>query len=146
METMKYLRGLYKKKGTVKIGDMMLGDNVKYPLDGSDSIGVILDYPDKQVYYFNSVSNTDTLGANATVTQVIIGVFAGLFTMVFDKLKPGLYFTEDLYNSHYRYYMADNMRVEKYVFKKTRKGLKMIEYNPQIKLKRRNRFEHMYVF
>jgi len=146
METMKYLRELYRKKGTVNIGDMMLGDNVRYPLDGSDSIGVILDYPDKQVYYFNVVSNTDTLGANATVTQVIVGVFAGLFTMVFDKLKPGVYFTEDLYDSHYRYFMTDNMRVQKYVFKKTRKGPKLVEYDPQIKLKRRNRFEHMYVF
>jgi len=114
-------------------------------MDGADSIGVALEYPDKRVYYLNSVSNLAMIGTNATYFQVVIGIFAALFTLVFDRLKPQVYFVEDLWDTHYRYFMFDNLRVQEYVFQKQHGSLKLAGYNPGIKMKRRNKFEHLYI-
>jgi len=114
-------------------------------LDGADNIGVLLIYSDKKVYYFNSASNMAAIGTNGTYTQVIIGIFSALFTLMFDKLKPATYFVEDLYDTHYKHFMFDNMRVEEFVFKKNKDHLKLLNYNPMIKLKRDKKFKHLYV-
>ena len=145
-KTMAALIKIYEKKGNVEIGDLKLGDNTGDMLDGADNIGVMMEYNDKTVYYFNTVSNLAIIGTNATYSQIIVGVFSALFTLIFDNLKPGVYFVEDLYDTHYRYFMFDNMRVEEFVFKKTKNHLKLLNYNPMIKIKKNKKFKHLYIF
>jgi homospermidine synthase len=144
-KTMDVLTKIYERKGNVTKNDLELGDNTNEILDGADSIGVILDYHDKQVYYFNTISNVAVIGTNATYTQVIVGIFAAIFTLLFDKLKPAVYFVEDLYDTHYRYFMFDNMRIQEFVFSKHKNSLKLNKYHPMIKVHRKNRFEHLYI-
>jgi hypothetical protein len=147
-DTMERLIRKYKEAGRITSDDLIFEDNTNKALDGSDSIGVLLNYKDKIVCYFNSMPNQNLIGTNATCTQVIIGVYSGLFTLIFDglKLKPGIYFPEDLYGTHYRHFMTDNMRTQKYVFRRTKKGLKSVEYVPDVKLLPRDRLEHLYIF
>lgn len=142
-KTMKNLIKIYKKNKNINKRDLILGDNIYEILDGADSIGVLLDYPDKKVYYFNSIPNAAIIGTNSTYTQVIVGIFSAIFTLLIDNLKPGAYFTEDLFDKQYKYFMFDNMQVQEYVFKKSKGNLKLVKYNPEIKLKRSksNRFE-----
>lgn len=144
-KTMANLIKIYEEKGNVTKEDLELGDNTNEILDGADSIGVILDYPDKRVYYFNTIPNVAVIGTNATYTQVIVGIFAAIFTLLFDKLKPSAYFVEDLFDTHFKYFMFDNMRIQEFVFNKKNNHLKMVSYNPMIKIKRRDRFEHFYI-
>ena len=144
-QTMKDLVKIYENKGDVFRKDLKLGNNTNGVLDGSDNIGVKMEYADKVVYYFNSVSNHDMIGTNATYTQVIVGILSALFTLMFDKLKPATYFVEDLYDTHFKHFMFDNMRVEEFVFKKTEDHLKLLNYNPMIKLKRDKKFKHLYI-
>jgi hypothetical protein len=143
--TMSNLIKIYEKKHNVTKRDLELGDNTCRILDGADSIGVILDYPEKRVYYFNTIPNVAIIGTNATYTQVVIGIFAALFTLLFNNLKPGTYFVEDLYDSYFKYFMFDNMRIQEFVFKKEKRHLKFLSYNPDIKLKRNCCFEHLYI-
>ncbi len=142
-KTMQNLIEIYERKKNVTKNDLELGDNTTEILDGADSIGVILDYEDKLVYYFNTYPNVAVIGTNATYTQVIIGIFSALFTLLIDLLLPGVYFVEDLYHTHFKYFMFDNMRVQEYVFNKKPKAL--VYYNPMIKLRRMDRFEHLYL-
>ncbi len=142
--TMDFLITKYEETKHVTVEDLVLGNNTSEILNGADSIGVILEYGDKKVYYFNTAPNVSAVGVNGTYSQVVIGVFSALCTILFDHLHKGTYFVEDLFNSHYRYYMFDNMRVEEYVFKKHHESLKLLEYNPKIRLQRRKRFEHFY--
>lgn len=137
---------LYEKSGKVKHSDLKQADNTEEILDGADSIGVYLEYPDKRVYYFNSVSNLGVIGTNATYTQVIVGIFAALFTLLYDPLEPGCYFVEDLYDQHYKYYLFDNLRVQEFIFNKDRRGkLTPKRYDPMVRIRRSGRFEHLYV-
>ena len=140
-QTMETLAKIYKKEKNVHTKDLQKGDNLTTILDGSDNIGALLRYKDKKVYYFNSIANTSVIGTNATYTQVTVGVFAALFVLLFDNLKKGTYFVEDLYDTHYKYFMFDNLRVQEFVFN----GGKLKKYTPEIKLKRKNHFEHMYI-
>jgi len=144
-KTMSVLTEIYERKGNVTKKDLELGDNTNDILDGADSIGVILDYPDKKVYYFNTVPNVAIIGTNATYTQVIVGIFAAIFSLLFDNLKPKIYFVEDLYDSHFRYFMFDNMRIQEFVFKKKNGRLKLKNYNPMVRIRRKNRFDHLYI-
>jgi len=143
-QTLKYLVKIYEDKKNITKKDLRIGDNACEILDGADSIGVILDYPDKKVYYFNSVPNLATIGTNATYTQVIVGIFASIFSLMFSDIKPGANFVEDLWDSYFRYFMFDNMRVQEYVFKK-QNSLKLAKYNPDVKLKRNKEFHHLYI-
>ncbi|MBS3122124.1 saccharopine dehydrogenase NADP-binding domain-containing protein [Candidatus Woesearchaeota archaeon] len=144
-KTMQNLINIYEKKKKVTKKDLQLGDNTREVLDGADNIGVILDYEDKTIYYFNTCPNVAVIGTNATYTQVIIGIFSALFTRLVDKLPKKIYFVEDLYHTHFKYFMFDNMRVQEYVFSKNPKRHKLVHYNPMVKLKRRDRFEHLYI-
>src|SRR3989344_9563123 len=131
---------LYKKRGKVLRDDLTLITNTNIPLEGSDNIGVLLEYDDKKVYYFNSSYNQSVIGTNATYFQVIVGVFAALFTLLFDKLEKKVYFTEDLFNTHYKDYVFDNMKVQEFIFKKKNKNLSLMNYYPVI---RSNKFSHI---
>lgn len=135
MKTMDYLENLYDKKHNVLRKNLDRGDNTKKVLDGSDSIGVLLSYKDKDVYYFNRMPNGAFMGTNATFTQVIVGIFAALFTIMFDKLSPGIHFVEDLYDTNFKHYIFDNMRIQEFIFKKQGNKLKLKEYNPEVKIK-----------
>ena len=143
-QTMENLIKIYEKKGDVTKKDLELGDNTKEVLDGADNIGVMLDYNDKMVYYFNTISNVATIGTNATYTQVIIGIFSALFSLLFDKIDHGIHFVEDLYDYHYKYFMFDNMRVQEFIFKKEGDKLKLEKYTPMIQLSRNKHFNHYY--
>ena len=144
-QTLQTLVKIYKNKGTVTKKDLKLADNTNKILDGADNIGVILDYPDKKIYYLNSVPNIAVIGTNATYLQVAIGIFAALFTLLHDDLKPGIYFVEDLYDTYYKYVMFDNIRIQEFVFKKEKKKLTLTRYNPMLRMRRNNKFEHLYI-
>ena len=144
IETMKALINRYEKTGKVNYRDLVLADNITAVLEGADSIGVLLEYPDKKVYYFNTLPNIAVIGSNATYTQVAIGVCAALFTLVFDKLKNGVYFVEDLYGTHFKQYAFDNMRVQHFVFKKQKSRLVLEKYVPELKVKRNKLSQYLY--
>lgn len=162
-QTMNSLLEVYAKNKKVKKEDLLLGDNQSRTLEGTDCIGVALEYKEKRVYYINSVSNGVVIGTSATYLQVAVGVFSALFTLIFDDLAPGVYFVEDLFDTHFKYYMFDNLRVQEFVFRKDKEGKKekewkknterrretetltLTSYNPEIKLKRKNRFEHLFI-
>ncbi len=133
--TMQFLRQVYKNKKNVLRKDLTLGDNLKYTLDGADSIGVYLDYKDKRVYYFNTIPNISVIGTSATYLQVSVGVFAALFTLLNNKLSKGIYFVEDLFHTSFKHYVFDNMRVQEFIFKKKDGKLKLTSYTPMIKLR-----------
>ncbi|MBI5225157.1 saccharopine dehydrogenase NADP-binding domain-containing protein [Candidatus Micrarchaeota archaeon] len=143
--TMNHLINIYEKKKNVLRKDLEIGDNTKNALDGSDTIGVYLDYPDKRVYYLNSITNGAIIGTNATYTQVAIGIFAALFALLYDKLPSGVHFVEDLFDSHFKYFMFDNMRVSEFVFKKKNGKMVLSKFTPALTIRRMNRFEHLYV-
>ena len=139
------LEEIYKKNNNIYRKDLIKADNTEKILDGADSIGVILDYKDKKVYYLNSIPNLAVIGTSATYLQVSIGIFSALFSLMFDKMKNGIYFVEDLFDKHYKYYMFDNMRIQEFVFKKKNNNFVIDKYNPEIRLKRKNKFEHLYI-
>ncbi|MCU0642294.1 MAG: saccharopine dehydrogenase NADP-binding domain-containing protein [archaeon] len=133
MKTMEKMTKLYKEKKRVVEEDIIHGDNSEKVLSGADNIGVVLDYKDKKVYYFNSMPNEAIMGTNATYTQVIVGVFAALLTLIFDKVEKGINFPEDLYDTYYRNYIFDNLRTQEFVFRKKKGRLVLKSYNPQIR-------------
>ncbi len=142
-KTMSYITRIYNKKGKVRRSDLFVGDNKNLPLIGEDGIGVMLEYKDKRVYYYNSMPNVVVAGTNATYLQVVSGVFAAISTLLFDKLAKGVYFTEDLFGTNYRHYMFDNLRVQEFVFKKRKGKLKLSKYIPAIKVRRRHSLKHL---
>ena len=133
MKTMEKIMKTYKEKKKITEKDLSHGDNSEKILSGSDNVGVVLDYKDKRVYYFNSMPNEAVIGTNATYAQVITGVLAALFTMIFDKPKIGINFPEDLYDSYFRNYLFDNLRTQEYIFRKKKGKLLLKSYNPQIR-------------
>lgn len=145
-QTMQALIKIYEEKGAVTQDDLVLGDNTNQILDGSDNIGLFLEYPDKRVYYFNTVSSVALIGTSATMTQVIIGVFAAVFVLLFDDLDRKTYFVEELYDTYYRHFLFDNMRVQEYVFKKGEHGhLKLTNFVPMIRSHKSKKYEHLYI-
>jgi len=133
VKTMEKIMKIYREKKKVTENDLSHGDNSEKILIGSDNIGVVLDYNDKKVYYFNSMPNEAVIGTNATYTQVIVGVFSALFTIMFERLKPGVYFPEDLYHTRFRNYVFDNLRTQEFVFRKKKGKLVLKSYNPQVR-------------
>ncbi len=101
-----------RKQGTLQLAR---GDNTSIPLKGSDTIGILLTYRDKQVYYHNSLANESCTGTNATYVQVAVGLLAGLFTTLYDNLSPGLYFPEDLIESTYLPFILSNLHTEEHI-------------------------------
>jgi hypothetical protein len=132
-ETMQYLQKMYEDKGTITEENLVLGDNVKDPLIGSDNIFVRLEYPDKYVYYYNAIPNRNLKEASCTDVQVVIGVYAALFTLMQDKCKPGLYFTEDLLHTTFSKFLTDNMMIQEFVFERNGDQVGALQsYDPHI--------------
>lgn len=113
--TMEYMAQLWEKNRTVRIGDLQMGDNTSIPLEGSDTIGVCLEYPRQRVYYLHSMRNDAVVGANATCAQVAVGVYAALLTMLNELLRPRVYFSTELYDTIYPHVLFSNLRVEHFV-------------------------------
>ncbi len=144
-KTMDNLIKIYSEKGAVTREELCLADNTTEILDGSDSIGVMLDYPDKKVYYWNSVPNVAMIGTSATYFQVAVGVFSALFTLLFDDLEKRVHFTEELFDTHFKHYMFDNLRVEEFIFEKSGRKLKLKNYTPAVKIRRHDKLKHIYI-
>ena len=121
--TMAYLTRRWRQRGTLRVSDLEIGDNTVTPLDGSDTVGVCLDYDRRRVYYLNSLPNSAIPGANATGAQVAVGVYAALLTLLRERLAPRLYSVTDLYDTVYPQILFSNMRVEHFVFAKRKRSL-----------------------
>ena len=137
-KTMAYLVRRWRRRGQLLVSDLRVGDNTTMPLAGEDTIGVCLEYPRRRVYYLHSLANSAVMGANATCTQVAVGVYAALFTMLRDSLAPRIHFVSDLYDSVYPQVLFANMRVEHFVFAKRKRHLVPRHYEPAL----RPRFPH----
>lgn len=116
--TMDYLATRWRERGTVAIDDLEIADNTTVPLTGADTIGVCLDYPAHRVYYVHSLANSHVRGANATCTQVAVGVEAALRTIRSEPLEPRIYFASDLYDTVYSQHVFQNLAVAHLVFEK----------------------------
>ena len=137
-KTMAYLVRRWRKRGQLRITDLETGDNTLLPLDGEDTVGVCLEYPRRRVYYLHSLANSAVVGTNATCTQVAVGVYAALFTLLREPLAPRIYFVSDLYDSVYPQVLFGNMRVEHFVFTKRKRSLVLRHHDPAL----RPRFPH----
>ncbi len=131
-KTMAYLVQRWREHGQLRISDLQVGDNTTVPLVGSDTIGVCLEYPDKRVYYLNSLANAAVVGANATCTQVAVGVYAALLTLLHEPLKPRVYFATDLYHTIYPKVIFSNLRVEHFVFEKQKRLWELRRHVPEL--------------
>lgn len=110
--TMDHLERVWLENGTVSVEDLEIGDNSTVPLEGADTIGLCLRYPDKQVYYLHALNNTEVRGANATCFQVAVGIEAALATLRLEPLSPRIYFASDLYDTVFRDHVFRSLRVE----------------------------------
>ncbi|HEX3640175.1 MAG TPA: hypothetical protein VHV10_02675 [Ktedonobacteraceae bacterium] len=132
MKTMDYMDDIYSRKHHVSHADLVHGDNILIPINGSDNIGVILDYDDKKVYYFNSALNFAANGTNGTCMQVIVGVYAALFTLLIENLPSKAYFVEDLSDTVFKPYVFEHMDVSEYIFQKHGTVLSLEKHIPKI--------------
>lgn len=130
--TMRTLIESYRKNKKLSFNELKLGDNIGHPLEGADNIGVLLNYPERKVYYFNTISNVSIKGTNATYTQVVTGVIAALLTLVHDNLNKGMHFVEDLHDSFFESYVFDKMQVQEFVFEKKHDRLSLSSYDPRV--------------
>lgn len=133
--TMRYLVRRFREQGTLRLGDVELGDNLARRLDGTDFVAVCLEYPRRRIYYVNRMDNRSLIGTNATCAQVAVGVYCALFTLMYDRLQPGLYFTGDLYDTLYRQLVFSNLRVE--IFVCARRGRRWVvrRHLPEVRLR-----------
>jgi hypothetical protein len=131
--TMQYLLEVWRERGTVRIGDLEVGDNTSVPLGGSDTIGVCLEYaPGRRVYYLNSVSNRSVVGTNATCTQVAVGVYAALITWLSGRLRKRVYFPTDLYDTIYPHVQFSNLQVEHFVCARRKTQWRVTHHDPEL--------------
>ncbi|MCX7915247.1 MAG: hypothetical protein N3A53_02955, partial [Verrucomicrobiae bacterium] len=71
----------------------------------------------------------------ATCAQVAVGVYCALFTLMYDRLQPRIYYTGELYDTLYRQLVFANMRVE--MFQCTRRGRRWVvrRHVPEVRLR-----------
>jgi hypothetical protein len=132
-KTMAHVVRCWRKRGRVRISDLEIGDNTSRPLTGEDTIGVCLEYPRRRVYYRHSLANSAVVGTNATCAQVVIGVYAALFTLLRNRLAPRIYFAGDLYDTTYRHVILGNIHVEHFVFAKRNGALVLRRHRPDLR-------------
>lgn len=133
--TMRYLVDRLRRHGRLREGDLEMGDNLARRLDGTDTVGVCLQYPRRRVYYLNSLSNSALIGTNATCHQVAIGIYCALFTLLYDRLAPRTYFVCDLYDTLYRRLVFANMRVEMFVCGRRHGRWVVREHIPEVRVR-----------
>lgn len=132
--TMRHLVDRHRRVGDLREGDLVLGDNISARLNGTDMVGVCLQYPRRRVYYLNRLSNNALIGTNATCHQVAVGVFCALFTLLYDRLPARTYFAGDLYNTLYRQLAFANMRVELFICARRKGRWVRRKYLPAIRV------------
>jgi hypothetical protein len=130
--TMAYMVRRWRESGHVRIGDLEVGDNTTVPLTGSDTIRVCLEYPVRRVYYLHSLANSAVVGTNATCTQVAVGVYAALITLLHEQLPPRVYFATDLYETIYPHVLFSNQRVEHFVFENRGRTWELRTHVPEL--------------
>ncbi len=131
--TMAYLEQKHRSQARVEIGDLLIGNNTTMPLEGEDTIGVCLEYPDKRVYYLHSLANNQVTGTNATCAQVAVGMDAALFALAFERLAPRVHFASDLYDTVYSDVAFAALRVEHSIFDKTSRRLVRNRHEPRLR-------------
>ena len=134
-QTMRYLVDRFQRAGVLRETDLELGDNITHRLDGSDMVGVCLQYPRRRVYYLNRLSNSSLIGTNATCFQVATGIFCALFTLLYDKLEPRTYFVSDLYDTLYRRLLFANMRVEMFICTRRNNRWVLRKHIPEVRVR-----------
>lgn len=107
-QTMRKIMDNYAKNIKISYEDLVLVDHNK-KLVGADTIIALLEYPDKKVYYINTVKNSEVKKMTATAYQVIVGIFAALEVLLFDNLKAGIFLPEDLLNTRYAKYVFSKL-------------------------------------
>jgi saccharopine dehydrogenase-like NADP-dependent oxidoreductase len=112
-ETMDYLERMFDEEGTIPLASMRLGDNNTIPLQGSVTIGVLLEYDEERKYIFNTTLQNGIPGSSGSCWQVAAGLDAALFTLLGDDLDRRIYFTEDLFGTSFEELVEGNLRSEK---------------------------------
>lgn len=132
--TMRYLVELWRTQGTVRVGDLEVGDNTSVLLGGADTIGVCLEYArGRRVYYLNSVSNRSVSGTNATCAQVAVGVYAALITLLSERRLPRrVHFPTDLYDTIYPHVQFSNLQVEHFVCARRKGEWRVTHHVPEL--------------
>ena len=80
--SLKRLRTIHSQYGTVAEAELTMLDNTTIPLDGSDKIGVWLNYTESRVCRWCEVFHKDITGTNATLFMVAVGVLAHLLDFI----------------------------------------------------------------
>jgi len=131
--TMSFLEQRWRQHGLVEVADLLLGDNTSIALDGADTIGVCLDYPDRRIYYLHSLANRAVAGTNATCAQVAVGADAALHALTADRLTPGIHFSSDLYETAYADVAFGVLHVEHSIFEKVNGTLVRRHHVPRLR-------------
>jgi hypothetical protein len=84
------------------------------------------------VYYLHNLANSAVVGTNATCTQVAVGVYAALITLLHEQLAPRIYFATDLYDTIYPHVLFSNLRVEHFVFVKRKRSWVLRQHVPEL--------------
>jgi hypothetical protein len=113
--TMDYLETLYERDGSVPLEAIWLGDNREIALKGSATVGVRLEYKDRQVYFLNRTPHGHIPGSSGSCWQVAAGLQAALQTLIQDSLSDGIYFMEDLYGASWEKRVAENLPREELI-------------------------------
>lgn len=131
--TLAFLEQRWRQRGLLEVSDLLLGDNTSVALDGADTIGVCLDYPDKRVYYLHSLANREVTGTNATCAQVAVGADAALHALRAERLAPGIHFSSDLYDTAFADVAFGALPVEHTVFAKVNGALVRQHHVPHLR-------------
>jgi hypothetical protein len=113
--TMDYLETMYDKNGSVPLEAIWLGDNRETALKGSATVGVRLEYNDRQVYFLNRTQHEQIPGSSGSCWQVAAGLQAALQTLLQESLSDGIYFMEDLYGTLWEKRVAENLPKEELI-------------------------------
>jgi len=79
--------------------EMAVLDPAAAELDGSDLVGVLVVYPDKERYMYNVIDNKSAYaryGVNATYLQVASGIFGAVASLWNDSLPLGAHYVDEL--------------------------------------------------
>ena len=131
--TMDHIAKLWRSGRKIRESDLPVVDNIRVPLSGSDTIGVMLDYSGKRVYYQNSVDNASVHGTSATCLQVAVGVWAGLLALLGGHVKKGVHFPGDLLHTAYSALVFDNLRVSEKIFQRRGQRWVMTHHDPAVR-------------
>jgi len=121
--TMTYLESLYNAKGAIPVDALTLGDNQKVILQGSATVGVLLDYGGRKVYFFNTTEHGRIQGSSGSCWQVAAGLHAALFTLLEDRLSDRIYFVEDLMGTSCERLVKENLPMKELLIKRRSHGV-----------------------